>query len=780
MARLKNLKEKILILKGSLLYQLFNFYVMLIVIPIIILSFFFYIGINSTIKEEITSRDMSNVKVFSNNTKRIIEEGKGTILNIVLNSYMRDMFLLSNTKRDYSFAHLYSQDKILELIKTYGGMNKEIHSIYILDEGDDIVLSSRGTWTKREDFHDRNIFNTYKNERLKSFYISETRLPIDDDLEERTLSIEQKDRINNWDMAKVNSIVLDLQEIEPRYHGCIIINIYARNFNYGEGDEQYLIYGKNKEVISGEIEYQDQLIAHVDEALQKENMKGHFQRSYGNEKYLVTYEKLGIHDLVAVKVSQLSILYKEVNVLHGMLLGISILTILFGTFFSYKRSKKIYQPLKGTLEQLDIKIKAGSYQQQNELKILSSAVSSMVKDLNRATIVNEENRHKLRYAQVLELLKGNGDALEFIFPNHNENYMSLIIAIDHYDEFKKTYSRKEQYYMKRLILNVAMEALNQEFKAEGALLENSKLGIIIASSEKEEIFYKKLDQSIKAIMLQVEALEKVSVSVAIGQLYRQGTDIKNSYMDALEALKYKMIKGHSSILYARELQFEEIGYYNLNRKDRHLLNYLETNNFVEVHELIDVLTQEIKEERQYLISHENVIQVFYRLLNQTFEYFISKNISLSSIHINEKDIYKSIVKKETIEEMSSLLHDFYHQIEKHVITNNKSEKKHLDKIIETIKKEHVNCNFNTEQLVEEVGISYPHINRILKENLGISYSRYISQLRIEHAKELLMTTELLVEDIAGLVGYNNGQSFLRNFKKIEGITPMEYRRKHQG
>lgn len=55
---------------------------------------------------------------------------------------------------------------------------------------------------------------------------------------------------------------------------------------------------------------------------------------------------------------------------------------------------------------------------------------------------------------------------------------------------------------------------------------------------------------------------------------------------------------------------------------------------------------------------------------------------------------------------------------------------------------------------------------------------YTNRLRIEHAKKMLVQTDKTILEIASETGYNNDQSFNRNFKKFEGLTPGEYRKKH--
>lgn len=52
---------------------------------------------------------------------------------------------------------------------------------------------------------------------------------------------------------------------------------------------------------------------------------------------------------------------------------------------------------------------------------------------------------------------------------------------------------------------------------------------------------------------------------------------------------------------------------------------------------------------------------------------------------------------------------------------------------------------------------------------------YVNQVRISHAKEMLKKTDKKTYQIAQAVGYENAKYFFRVFKKMEGITPEQYR-----
>ncbi|WP_051236979.1 bifunctional transcriptional activator/DNA repair enzyme AdaA [Paenibacillus pinihumi] len=67
-----------------------------------------------------------------------------------------------------------------------------------------------------------------------------------------------------------------------------------------------------------------------------------------------------------------------------------------------------------------------------------------------------------------------------------------------------------------------------------------------------------------------------------------------------------------------------------------------------------------------------------------------------------------------------------------------------------------------------------HLQRTFKRIMGVSPSRYIQQVRMEKAKELLLHTDMSVMDIAVAVGISNAAHFATLFRKKTGCTPTTY------
>jgi len=72
-------------------------------------------------------------------------------------------------------------------------------------------------------------------------------------------------------------------------------------------------------------------------------------------------------------------------------------------------------------------------------------------------------------------------------------------------------------------------------------------------------------------------------------------------------------------------------------------------------------------------------------------------------------------------------------------------------------------------------ISVSRLAHIFKEQMGITLIDYLTSVRIERAKQLLLATEQSCTEICFQVGYNNQSYFTRTFKRLVGMTPRQFR-----
>jgi AraC-like DNA-binding protein len=80
------------------------------------------------------------------------------------------------------------------------------------------------------------------------------------------------------------------------------------------------------------------------------------------------------------------------------------------------------------------------------------------------------------------------------------------------------------------------------------------------------------------------------------------------------------------------------------------------------------------------------------------------------------------------------------------------------------------------EVAKRAGVSTTQLQRVFRETLGMTYSTYLTTMRIQKAKELLAGTDRPITDIAFDVGYNDSTYFSTAFRKHEGLSPRQYRK----
>ncbi len=80
------------------------------------------------------------------------------------------------------------------------------------------------------------------------------------------------------------------------------------------------------------------------------------------------------------------------------------------------------------------------------------------------------------------------------------------------------------------------------------------------------------------------------------------------------------------------------------------------------------------------------------------------------------------------------------------------------------------------RLAQSVNLSPTRLCYLFKAETGTPPARYLRTLRMQDATTLLVTTFLSVKEIIGRVGFTDESHFVRDFKRIYGVTPTEYRK----
>ena len=90
--------------------------------------------------------------------------------------------------------------------------------------------------------------------------------------------------------------------------------------------------------------------------------------------------------------------------------------------------------------------------------------------------------------------------------------------------------------------------------------------------------------------------------------------------------------------------------------------------------------------------------------------------------------------------------------------------------------EHLAEEVSLSVLAEEFHLSAQYISQLFKNEIGVGFLTYLTNIRMERAKQLLLSTSLSIAEVSEQSGYSDYRVFTKVFKKSEGITPSQYRR----
>ncbi|MDD6615774.1 MAG: response regulator [Lachnospiraceae bacterium] len=88
---------------------------------------------------------------------------------------------------------------------------------------------------------------------------------------------------------------------------------------------------------------------------------------------------------------------------------------------------------------------------------------------------------------------------------------------------------------------------------------------------------------------------------------------------------------------------------------------------------------------------------------------------------------------------------------------------------------HFQEDLNLNQLADQVFLSPNYLSNVFTKYTGCSLSKYIKQVRLTKAKELLCTTNMKIAEVGKKVGYVNTSYFIKKYQEMYGTTPEKYR-----
>lgn len=246
-------------------------------------------------------------------------------------------------------------------------------------------------------------------------------------------------------------------------------------------------------------------------------------------------------------------------------------------------------------------------------------------------------------------------------------------------------------------------------------------------------------------------------------------ELKQTY-EELILLKEKNVLSKGGVFEANQLLLNENDarycLYDLSRWRQYLSNGL-----------IETVREEMK---QYLYRISDKNQFPPNLLHQ-FHLDLIRTVSavMETSIIHNQDVMKQITNLKlyqlSLQSLSNMI-QFIDEIMGLLIV--KDDIKDID-IVEQVKTyihNHIGEDIKRTDVANEVHLNLDYLARVFKKNTGFTIGDYVTNEKMQVAKNLIKTTPLPIKFVASRVGYDNFSHFSHKYKKIHGIAPSEERK----
>lgn len=168
-----------------------------------------------------------------------------------------------------------------------------------------------------------------------------------------------------------------------------------------------------------------------------------------------------------------------------------------------------------------------------------------------------------------------------------------------------------------------------------------------------------------------------------------------------------------------------------------------------------------------------VKDIYFKLfitLEQTYR------VQLISDNENAEPIWDRILSCHTLSELHTmLLSELYHLDE--CSSKGQQESSQVSLMKDCIYKSYADASLSVKKISAYAGLSVAYACTLFKSETGKTLNQYLTEYRIEKAKQFLSDPRARITDISIRIGYLDGNYFGKSFKKITGLTPSEYREK---
>lgn len=482
--------------------------------------------------------------------------------------------------------------------------------------------------------------------------------------------------------------------------------------------------------------------------------------------------------------------FNVANQLYNVWFMLGMLMILAGVAWIVYAARRNYRPIEQIVTQVQkfSQTKASSLLQGNgedEFTFLQSAINQLLEQSNSYQRQYREDLHVKKAYLFQQLMEGQHLSKPedwemmrdtMLLNDMEKRQVVCVVEIDKFALFCSQFTQQDQYLMKFALKSVIQETAQEH----GGFVwtewvSNDALGVLLQIEEQQDP-QRQVTEILDHARIWVMEHLKLTVTVGAGGTAMGMEGIPDSYSQALQALKYKMILGDNRIIfYVQHINEEHGGMFDYFQ----LVHSIAQSFRLGKEDWRDKYKTLIRSIEQSLLSSDHILNLADYLMYSIGREMdkMTKEYQELWEHGGRSSLQEALQGADTLEQVDAgfekALEQFYGELQKIQETRNHSET--IRRVREYMDRDFANPDLCLDLLSDRFSLPSKTLSKLFKEETGQKFVDYLIELRISRAKDLLSRTDHTVQEIAEKVGYVNAISFGRMFKKVVCLSPGEYR-----
>lgn len=519
--------------------------------------------------------------------------------------------------------------------------------------------------------------------------------------------------------------------------------------------------------------------------LQSRGQQSFYEEEVDGDRLFVSWIKSDKLGWTFVLASPLNELYRSVSKVKNMIIWYCCVLAAAGCLLAVLLARNLYAPIRRML--LFIKSKDDRYHgaATGEWHVIRSSLEEAFEDRWSLRYRLKESLPAYKETFVRSLLRHNGydrdymvERLDYLgFDIELEQLMLMLITLEYANEQRSDDAESEGMNKVRLTDSIDT-GLPADWKRMISEVADGTF-VVIVNCQPHEITV--LFESAEQLIHTIGERLNIGCSIGIGKPCAHAGELGRAYNEALEALRYRGIVGTGEVIYIEDVRLEgtTTSFHYPSDKEESLNTYIVNGDAEQALRLLDQIVKDISGEK----GRVHVRQIQYalmRLLSSLVATTDRMNIDLSTLTGEKNNLYGTLLHKDDLHEAVQWLRGLISTMASGFGSAfREKNNRYVEQAMAIICKE-LDKPLSLVQIADRLRLSPSYLSRIFKENSGQSFSDYLTQVRMERGKELLLGTDLKIKEIGEQVGYLKSDYFIKLFRECIGMTPGEYRKARSG